>query len=326
MTQMKNYATKKTGKTEVDPLWNMSDIKAVVEWFENNNEWDGYLITLLELLLGRRIGDTVSMKWSDLYYENGNQKMEIDTIREQKTNKTARLPISSMVFEAVNNYLSHTKINPIEKYNEFIFEYGSKTDWINRKGWEVYEHNDIDLWCERLGKDFSDKRKDDILESFQKQKEYSSLGKYLYYVVEWNDVLKWESDDYRKKLNKSVETAGITSRVSTHTLRKTFGHWIYKMHMFDPSCLLTLQDMFEHATVQQTVTYIGLGEEKKRQYLNEHGDFIRNVLAGKGDEIARNMPVISLRTDDLIMIFRTLTDDIDQYQAAINMANKLRIV
>ena len=56
-----------------------------------------------------------------------------------------------------------------------------------------------------------------------------------------------------------------------------------------------------------------------------YGDFIRNVLAGKGDEIIKNMPVISLKSDDFGKIIRMLTDDIDKYQAAINMANELRI-
>ena len=110
MAQSRNYSTKKKGKTEVYPFWEMGDIKKVIEWFENNNEWDGYLISMLELLLGRRIGDTVNMKWSDLYYENGNKKDEIDTIEEQKTGKITILPISNMVFEAINNYCNHTGI------------------------------------------------------------------------------------------------------------------------------------------------------------------------------------------------------------------------
>ena len=38
MAQTRDYATKKKGKTEVQPFWNMSDIKNVVEWFEKNNE------------------------------------------------------------------------------------------------------------------------------------------------------------------------------------------------------------------------------------------------------------------------------------------------
>lgn len=75
--EQNRYATKKKGKTEVYPFWNMVDIKNVVEWFENNNEWDGYLITMLELLLGRRIGDTVMMKWSDL--EEVQQYRQIGT-------------------------------------------------------------------------------------------------------------------------------------------------------------------------------------------------------------------------------------------------------
>ena len=175
------YATKKKGKTEVQPFWNMEDIKNVVEWFEKNNEWDGYLITLLELLLGRRIGDTVMMKWSDLYYENGNRKNEIDTIEEQKTGKITNLPVSNMVWEAVDNYLSHVNVNPMEHYNEYIFQYQPKTDWIDRRIWDVYDFNDIEEWCNQLNKDFSDKRKEKILTEFHKQKKYLSLGEYLYW-------------------------------------------------------------------------------------------------------------------------------------------------
>lgn len=335
MEQTRNYATKKKGKTEVQPFWNMSDIKNVVEWFEKNEEWDGYLITLLELLLGRRIGDTVMMKWSDLYYENGNRKSEIDTIEEQKTGKITNLPISNMVWEAVDNYLSHLKINPMEyyNYNEYIFQYQSKTEWINRKIWDVYELNDIEEWCKQLHKDFSDKRKEKVLIEFHKQKKYLSLGDYLYYEVEYNDVVKWQTDDYRKKLKKAVEDVGITYPVSTHSLRKTFGHFIYKMHMFDPSCLLSLQKLLNHSDVQTTMTYIGLTEEKNRQLISDHGEFIHNVLVGKGDEIIKNMPIIPLKSDDfgnvvmnVIKQIQNGDNPLEVYQAAINMANELRVM
>lgn len=320
------YATKKKGKTEVQPFWNMSDIKNVVEWFEKNDEWDGYLITLLELLLGRRIGDTVMMKWSDLYYENGNCKSEIDTIEEQKTGKITNLPVSNMVWEAVDNYLSHVKIDPMEHYNEYIFEYEPKTEWINRRIWDVYDLNNIEEWSKQLNKDFSDKRKEKILTEFHKQKKYLSLGEYLYWEVEYTDIIKWQTDDYRKKLKKAVEDVGITSPVSSHSLRKSFGYWIHKTHPFDPDCLLSLQKLFSHSDLQTTMNYIGLTEEKNRQLINDHGEFIHNVLAGKGDEIVKNMPVISLKSDDFGKIIRMLTDDVDKYQRAINMANELRVM
>nr|DAZ72074.1 MAG TPA: site specific tyrosine recombinase [Caudoviricetes sp.] len=325
MTQTRDYATKKKGKTEVQPFWNMEDIKNVIEWFEKNEEWDGYLITLLELLLGRRIGDTVMMKWSDLYYENGNRKSEIDTIEEQKTGKITNLPVSNMVWEAVDNYLSHVKIDPMEHYNEYIFSYIPKTLWLLRHPNTPFYMN-IETWCGYLNKDFSDKRKQKILDDFHKQKEYKSLGDYLYYVIEYNDVVKWQTDDYRKKLKKAVEDVGIRYPISSHSLRKSFGYWIHKTHPFDPDCLLSLQKLFNHTDLQTTMNYIGLTEEKNRQLINDHGEFIHNVLAGKGDEIVKNMPVVSLKSDDFGKIIRMLTDDVDKYQAAINMANELRIL
>ena len=326
MAQSRNYASKKRGKTEVYPFWNMSDIKNVVEWFEKNNEWDGYLITMLELLLGRRIGDTIMMKWSDLYYENGNRKSEINTIEEQKTGKITNIPVSNMVFEAVDNYLSHVKVNSMEHYNEYIFSFAAKTEWINRRNLDVYGENSIERWCETLGKDLSDKRKEKIFNDFHKQKQYSSLGDYLYYEVEYNDVVKWETDDYRKKLKKAVCDCGITYFVSSHSLRKSFGYYIYKTHPFDPDCLLSLQKLFNHSDLQTTMNYIGLTEEKNRKYIENHGEFIHNVLEGKGDEIVKNMPVISLKSDDFGKIIRMLTDDVDKYQTAINMANEMRVV
>lgn len=326
MAQTRDYVTKKKGKTECDPLWEMSDIKNVVEWFEKNNEWDGYLITLLELLLGRRIGDTVMMKWSDLYYENGNRKSEINTIEEQKTGKIANIPVSKMVWEAVDNYLSYVNIDPMEHYEEYIFQYQPKTEWIDRRIWDVYDFNDIEEWCNQLNKDFSDKRKEKILTEFHKQKKYLSLGEYLYWEVECTDVMKWQTDDYRKKLKRAVRECNITYDVSTHSLRKSFAYWIYTMHPFDPNCPYSLQKMFNHSTILQTFDYMCVTKMRNKKYLEDHGEFIHNVLAGKGNEIVKNMPVISLKSDDFGSIIRMLTDDVDKYQAAINMANELRVM
>ena len=90
MAQTRNYVTKKHGDTECDPFWELSDIRNVVNWFIEHNEWDGYLITMLGLLLGRRISDTISLKWSDFYEENGRKKKMINSVKEQKTGKIIR--------------------------------------------------------------------------------------------------------------------------------------------------------------------------------------------------------------------------------------------
>ena len=330
MAQKRDYATKKKGKTEVYPFWNLEDIKNVVEWFEQNNEWDGYLITLLELLLGRRIGDTISMRWSDLYYENGNQREEVTTIEEQKTGKTTEIPIGNLVFEVVDKYCEKTNINPMTHYNEFIFKFQSKTDWIKRAGNPIYSENDLEKWCEFLNKDLSDKRKEEIIKGFNKQKEYLLLGDYLYYEVEWMDIVKWHTNAYRNVFNKATEAVQIPYRVSTHSLRKSFGYWIHQLHPFDPDCLISLSKLLNHATVQQTTDYIGLTAEKNRKYINDHNDLIRNVLDGKGNEIVKNSPVISLKSEDfgnIIMEVIKAVDksDVEKYQMAINLANEMRV-
>lgn len=344
----RNYNTKQKGKTECDPFWKMEDIKNVVNWFEDNNEWDGYLITLFELLLGRRISDTTSMKWSDLYYRDGAHKLEIDTVQEQKTGKTITLALSSMVFEAAENYAKHMGIDPIEHYNEDIFDHPSKREWnkIDQKWFpngecKLYMLSDMRTiydWVKFFNKDWTQERIDSVVEDFEKQRKkkskkfgsYDDLFSYIHYVVDYRDMKKWHTDNYRKKLKKAVTACEIKYKVSTHTMRKSFAYWIYTMHMFDPNCVYSLQKMFGHESVLQTMDYMGVTKMRNRKYLEDHGDFIRNVLAGKGDEIVKNMPVISLKSDDLGNIFMMLLqedgDPLEKYNKAINMANEMRVV
>ena len=342
MAQKRNYATKKVGyDTEGDPFWNMQDIKNLVDWFENRNDWDGYLITLLELLLGRRIGDIVCLKWSDFYKKDGRRENELNRVIEQKTGKNNKIPISSMVFESIDKYLEHVKIDPMKHYEEEIFKHSSKENWNNiDKQYFVdgkntitdIEHN-VENWKDMFEKDWGDDRVRKIKKEFNEQLgkksrkygTYDDIFDYIHYVVDLKDAIKWHTNAYRNKFNEAIRDIDVQYNVTTHGLRKSFAYWIYIMHQFDPNCVYSLQKMFGHASVLQTYDYMGVTKMRKRKYLEDHGDFVRNVLAGKGDEIIKNMPVISLKSDDFGNIIRMLTDDIDKYQEAINMANELRI-
>ena len=66
--------TKKRGKTEVDPFYREEDIKNMIDYFRNNHYHQEFLITMFGFLLARRIGDILSLKWNDFYYENGRRK------------------------------------------------------------------------------------------------------------------------------------------------------------------------------------------------------------------------------------------------------------
>lgn len=339
MAQSKNYATKKTGKTEVYPFWNLEDINKMINYFKDREDWDSYLTFMFGLLLGRRIGDTIMVKWSDFFFENGGQKEEINTIEEQKTGKFTNLPVSKYVFECIDTYCEKTGVNPMEHYDEYIFSFPAKTSWIERKGNPVYEENDLEKWCEWLGKDFSDKRKQQILKCFKIQKNkknkkknqevYNTLGEYLYYEIEYADVVKWQTDGFRKEFKKAANNIGIKYSVSCHSLRKTFGYWSMIIHPNDPNALQTLMDILQHSSELITTHYIGLSEERKRKYFNDFGDVIRNVEKGNTDVMINNSPIVSLRHEDLRKIItfaiRSKESEIEVLDKALAMVDELKI-
>lgn len=329
MAQTRNYATKKKGKTEVYPFWNLEDIKKMIDYFKEKEDWDSYLTFMFGLLLGRRIGDTIMVKWSDFFYENGSPKEEIDTIEEQKTGKFTNLPVSKYVFECIDIYCIKTEIDPIEHINEYVFSFPAKTAWIERKGDIIYKENNLDKWCEWLDKDFSDKRKNIILEEFDKQKKYKTLGEYLYYEVEYSDVVKWQTDSFRKEFKKAMNAKQIKGKLSCHSLRKTFGYWSKVIHPDDPAALETLQDIFNHSDIQTTLKYIGLSEERKRKYFNDFGNVIRNVENGNTDVMINNSPIVSLRHEDLrkILMFAIQSDGdkMETFNEAMCMVDELKV-
>lgn len=77
---------------------------------------------------------------------------------------------------------------------------------------------------------------------------------------------------------------GLTMRVSTHTLRKTFCYWMMVTGHNDPRRLLLLQKMLNHSSPVQTLDYIGLTEEEiddAYRHLNL-GSRGYNYIAGMG--------------------------------------------
>lgn len=135
--------TKQTGKTEVYPFWYMEDIKNMMDYFMMKGMWHWYLVFNFGLLLGRRVSDTLSFKWSDFFYENGRMKDEIE-IKEQKTGKVTRPYVCGACKKALELYIDKTGVNPMENYNDFIITTEQKSQLLENK--EMYtekEWNDL---------------------------------------------------------------------------------------------------------------------------------------------------------------------------------------
>ena len=98
----------------------MEDIKNMMDYFKMKEMWHWYLVFNFGLLLGRRISDTLSLKWSDFYYENGRMKDETD-IKEWKTGKIVRLYICEACKDAIKLYIEHAGVDPMGNYHDFVY-------------------------------------------------------------------------------------------------------------------------------------------------------------------------------------------------------------
>ena len=73
-----------------------------------------------------------------------------------------------------------------------------------------------------------------------------------YTVRQMNRILKKLRDRYHLPI----------TRISTHTLRKTFGKYVYEKEGMTESALVLLSKIFDHSSVAITRRYIGLSQEK----------------------------------------------------------------
>ena len=61
-------------------------------------------------------------------------------------------------------------------------------------------------------------------------------------------------------LNEAARAIGIKEQIGTHTLRKTFGYHSFQ----NGTSLELLMDLFNHSSKTQTLRYIGITEEQKK--------------------------------------------------------------
>lgn len=92
-----------------------------------------------------------------------------------------------------------------------------------------------------------------------------SLGDYLFKNQSGNSTGENVPMD-RRSVNRIMdmfkEKLDLTMKVSSHTLRKTFGYHQMVMGGNDPRQLLLLQKIFGHKSAAQTLDYIGITEEE----------------------------------------------------------------
>lgn len=105
----------------VEPFRDQNDIIKMQNYFKEREQWLMYLIFVMGICMGRRIGDTLSLRWNQFYHSNGKRRDEIGELKEQKTDKYASPFITEAVWKAIDIYREHTGCKPsVNNYENLI--------------------------------------------------------------------------------------------------------------------------------------------------------------------------------------------------------------
>lgn len=109
-----------------------------------------------------------------------------------------------------------------------------------------------------------------VIENYIRELPNLDMSNYVFQSRKGNNMPITRQQAYRI-LNSAAEMIGIVEKnikgviisgeIGTHTLRKTFGYHAYQ----NGSSLELLMDIFNHSSKTQTLRYIGITEEQKKE-------------------------------------------------------------
>lgn len=118
---LKNISKINNEPTRVEPFRTYQDLEKVLKYFKDNQMYHHWFTSCLMVSLGRRVGDTVSLKWSDLFLKNGGYRERLTTLKEEKTGKVVGVKLNALAKFYIDEYCKLIEINPMEHYKEKIF-------------------------------------------------------------------------------------------------------------------------------------------------------------------------------------------------------------
>lgn len=215
--------------TRVEAFRSYEDLEKVLNWFWDNGHYNHWITAWLMTALGRRVGDTCSLKWSDIYKKDGNYRERLTQLKEEKTGKKVAPILNALAKMKIEEFISITNATPIDCYMEKIVD--------------------------------------------------------------------TKPSAFRKMLKKAVEEVGLSYSISTHSFRKFWANWIYKLNPQDSDNLMIVQSMLGHSSPEITKIYIGEIEKKQDRYMEKYSDYLISKGNGVDMEIS-NSPMMVIKAED----------------------------
>ena len=106
--------------TRVEPFRTYEDLEAVLNYFKEHQMYHHWLTGWLMTTLGRRVGDTLALRWCDLCKGDWNYRERLTTLKEEKTGKIVGVRFNIVARTKVEEYISLANIGD-RIYSERIF-------------------------------------------------------------------------------------------------------------------------------------------------------------------------------------------------------------
>lgn len=110
---------------------------------------------------------------------------------------------------------------------------------------------------------FNNSVKKAILEYIKKY-PYDSLEDYVFFSNKAGYKTISEKSMWRI-MDETAKAAGIPQNIGSHSLRKTFGYWVWHNAEDKNKALVLLQGIFNHSNTAVTMRYIGIADEEYQQ-------------------------------------------------------------
>ena len=108
--------------TRVEAFRSYEDLEKVLNWFWNNGHYSHWITAWLMTALGRRVGDTCSLKWSDIYKKDGNYRERLTQLKEEKTGKKVAPILNALAKMKIEEFIAITSVIPSDSYTEKIVD------------------------------------------------------------------------------------------------------------------------------------------------------------------------------------------------------------
>lgn len=106
--------------TRVEPFRSYEDLEKVMNYFKDNGYYNHWITGWLMTSLGRRVGDTIALKWSDIFRKDGKYRERLTQLKEEKTGKKLAPILNVLARLRIDEYIKMVGIKPMQHYNEQI--------------------------------------------------------------------------------------------------------------------------------------------------------------------------------------------------------------